>query len=55
MAEPDCLLCEMAGYRACDLCGCPVIPPFSAFTRDLCAACLEDPAHAAEDVAVLDW
>lgn len=54
MAEADCSICAASGYRSCDLCGCPVFPPFSAFTRDICGYCLEDPNHAAADVVVLD-
>lgn len=38
MAEADCDLCRLMGYRACDLCGNPVHDP-SAFRRDLCEYC----------------
>lgn len=43
MAEADCGLCRMAGYRSCDVCGGPVFPPFrtNAFGSrvDLCGYC----------------
>lgn len=41
MAEPDCELCAMMGYRACDACGNPImkIGARDTFGRELCAYC----------------
>lgn len=44
MAEPDCPICEAAGYRACDKCGAVVFAPVAtAFgLLDLCGYCRQD-------------
>lgn len=42
MAEPDCELCELLGYRACDECGGPTSPSSEEVgcrDRDLCEYC----------------
>lgn len=41
MADPDCDLCAMAGYRSCDSCGGVVFKPLStAFGLiDVCGYC----------------
>lgn len=37
MAEPDCEGCAIAGYRACDVCGSPVMDRWrGAMGQDLC-------------------
>ena len=43
MAEADCELCRMAGYRACDLCGGPVFVP-GPLGIDVCGNCRADGA-----------
>jgi hypothetical protein len=42
MAKADCPVCEMSGFRSCDVCGNPVFPPFdrSPLGVDLCAYCV---------------
>ena len=45
MAEADCELCRMMGYRSCDVCGNVVFPANLADSpkgRELCAYCLND-------------
>lgn len=42
VAEADCDLCRVAGYRECDRCGGPVFPAESFVDeagRDLCGYC----------------
>lgn len=47
VAEPDCELCKLMGYRACDVCGNPIglddgkglAGVRDAFGRELCAFC----------------
>jgi hypothetical protein len=40
MAEPDCELCGLLGYRSCDDCGGVVFNrKRDAFGRELCAYC----------------
>jgi hypothetical protein len=41
MAEPDCGLCALAGYRSCDRCGGVVFTP-SPLGIDLCGYCRQD-------------
>lgn len=38
MAEADCDLCRLAGYRSCDECGGVVMKP-SPLRRDVCEYC----------------
>lgn len=47
MAEADCELCLMVGYRSCDECGSPVFPhvvrqSVAAGLGELCGYCLEE-------------
>lgn len=43
MAEPDCVVCELLGYRSCDHCGAPAWEPDNLFRHTLgfewCAEC----------------
>lgn len=41
MADPDCVLCELVGYRSCDRCG-GVVFKVHPLLGDLCAYCIED-------------
>jgi len=43
MAEADCELCRLAGYRACDVCGGPVYQA-GALGIDVCGYCRVDGA-----------
>lgn len=48
MAQADCSICEMLGYRACDVCGNVVFKPTDhPLGIDLCAYCLDDRGQAA--------
>lgn len=42
MAEADCELCRMAGYRSCDVCGGPVF--VAGALLDVCDNCRADGA-----------
>lgn len=36
MADADCEMCEMMGYRSCDICTGPVFHPIPGAARDFC-------------------
>lgn len=41
MADPDCGFCALSGYRACDICGNPIMDGrgLDALGRELCVYC----------------
>lgn len=47
MAEADCELCRMAGYRSCDVCGGPVF--VAGALLDVCDYCRSDGAIGGTD------
>lgn len=48
MAEPDCEVCRVMGYRSCDVCGGWVHPRGLGMIpgRELCGWCLRDQLEA---------
>lgn len=41
MAEPCCRICELSGYRSCDICDGPVFVAVLPGQPELCGYCID--------------
>lgn len=52
MAEADCGMCALMGYRSCDRCGTPVFDPVPGAVEDVCGYCEEGAPEPIDQVLV---